>query len=207
MLVTISNIVGVANATLITDLTERDWKVAGDKALTYDSSTGLEWLDLTWTLGNSILDTEAESFFGDFRWATESEIENVFDAVLLGSGYRTSTNPSVNSAASQFLNMFGTPSDSATEVQGVSRGSVKSISGDLTSYGLGHVSHFPSSQFVAVNDPLTNCCWIESNSQKGVGSWLVRAGASTAVVPEPSSLAIFALGVIGLTTRRFKKQS
>ena len=62
LIMTLSSIVGVANATLITDLSERDWTVTGDKAITYDSSTGLEWLDLTKTVGHSILDTEEESF-------------------------------------------------------------------------------------------------------------------------------------------------
>lgn len=55
-------------ASQITDLSERDWLNANDGLLTYDASTGLEWLDLTLTAGNSILETEVESFFGEFRW-------------------------------------------------------------------------------------------------------------------------------------------
>ena len=34
-----------------------------------------------------------------------------------------------------------------------------------------------------------------------------RVGDETFDVPEPSTLAIFALGMIGLASRRFKKQS
>jgi hypothetical protein len=40
-------------------------------------------------------------------------------------------------------------------------------------------------------------------SHGAVGVWLYR----TVDVPEPSTLAIFALGMIGLASRRFKKQS
>jgi hypothetical protein len=42
----------------------------------------------------------------------------------------------------------------------------------------------------------------------GNGSYTqVRNGAVSQTVPEPSTLAIFALGIIGLASRRFKKQS
>ena len=66
-----------AGATAITDLSERDWLTSGDGLLTFDASTGLEWLDLSVTLGNSINDTEAESFFGEFRWATTTQVEDL----------------------------------------------------------------------------------------------------------------------------------
>lgn len=38
-------------------------------------------------------------------------------------------------------------------------------------------------------------------------SWLLYRTAMAAPVPEPSTLAIFALGMMGLASRRFKKQS
>jgi hypothetical protein len=199
LIMTISSIVGVANATLITDLTERDWKDAGDKALTYDSSTGLEWLDLTETNGNSILDTEAESYFGEFRWATLLEIENILDSVVIGEGYRNSVTNAVIQNANTFVNMFGVTQSSSTQsiTQGVSRGSENAPN----EYGLGYV--WSNEFFGRVKDPLVNCCYSQTESNVFVGSWLVRA----ADVPEPSTLAIFALGMIGLASRRFKKQS
>ena len=194
LVLTTSCLINVAKATLITDLTEMDWRATGDNLLTLDSSTGLEWLDITVTAGNSILDTEAESFFGEFRWATQSEIEGLFDAVLLGSGYRASTSASDVAVATKFQELLGVID---LYTQGVSRGSVHP-SGN---YGLGYVRLRGGE--AAVNDPLVNCCWSESNSYSRLGSWLVRANA----VPEPSTFAIFALGMIGLASRRFKKQS
>lgn len=47
--------------------------------------------------------------------------------------------------------------------------------------------------------------------RNGTGSFNVNVAAitssSVSVVPEPSFLAIFALGLFGLASRRFKKQS
>lgn len=39
------------------------------------------------------------------------------------------------------------------------------------------------------------------------GTWLKRKAVSYDEVPEPTTLAIFALGLMGLASRRFKKQS
>ena len=188
-----------ANATVIADFSERDWMVAGDKSLTFDQSTGLEWLDLTVTLGKSILATEAMSLFGEFRWATNFEIEGLFDAVIYGSGTRVDTSPAALSAGGTFVSFFGN-SDLA---QGVSRGSPRTAASSNDLYGLGYVYNFSTN--VRVVDPLTNCCWYEGTSASSVGAWLVRD--IVVAVPAPSTLAIFALGLMGLASRRFKKQS
>mgnify|MGYP001602056916 CR=1 FL=1 len=47
--------------------------------------------------------------------------------------------------------------------------------------------------------------WGDNSTRNSiVGQWLI---ADSVQVPEPSTLAIFALGMIGLASRRFKKQS
>jgi hypothetical protein len=186
---------GFANAGLITDLSEKDWLAVGDSLITYDSSTGLEWLDLSVTRGNSILQTEQESFYGSFRWATSTEIEALFDNVIGGVGFRSSANLDDVALGNEFLNLFSRSTNNFA--QGVSRGSPVPTLG----YGLGYVSTRTSS--VTVNDPGSNCCWDETINRLNVGSWLVRR----ADIPEPSTLAIFAFGMIGLASRRFKKQS
>ena len=194
LIMTICSIVSVANATLITDLTERDWKVAGDTAITYDSSTGLEWLDLTQTNGNSILDTEAESFFGEFRWATNVEIEGIFDSIIIGSGFRSSTWLVALQNAVVFQDLLSRNFQGNYSI-GVSRGAMNNTGG----YGVGYVR--AGRIDVYINDPRGD--WGENSRVGGIGSWLVRATD----VPEPTSLAIFALGMMGLASRRFKQQS
>lgn len=205
LIMTISSFVGVANATLITDLTERDWMVPGDKALTYDRSTGLEWLDITETLGNSILETEAESFFGDFRWATNVDIENLFDSVIVGSGLRGNNDSAAHDAALRFHELFGEwDTTTSIQTQALSRGSVSTTGG----YGLGFVRSDAAGN-ATVGDPLHNCCWNEAQSSIAIGAWLVRMSNTPTIlpVPEPSTIAIFALGMFGLASRRFKMQS
>ena len=74
----------------IMDLSERDYLTAGDNGLTYDVTTGLEWLDFSYTLGNSINDTELESFYGDFRWATSDEVSALLLTLINGTIYENS---------------------------------------------------------------------------------------------------------------------
>lgn len=184
---------GAANAGLITELSERDWLSANDGLLTFDSSTRLEWLDLSVTRGNSILQTESEIFFGNFRWATSSEIEALLDKVFDGSLNRHTSNINIVMKGNEFVDLFSR--DSSDYAQGLSRGAISSSG----TYGLGYVHAVSNYAWVA--DPLHNCCFTETNSNTRIGSWLVR----TAVVSEPSTIIIFTIGIIGLGSRRFKK--
>jgi len=207
VLITLSLVVMTsANAGLISNLSERDWLSVGDGLITYDRSTGLEWLDLSLTNGNSILDTEADSLYRDFRWATSAEIEMVFDYVLDGTGYRTSADLNVVNSANTFQSLFGINHNSHYTL-GISRGSF--LPASTKNYGLGYV--YVNNNNVIINDPLNHCCWLESSSNPTVGSWLVRSAPANREqankVPEPSTIAVLALGMIGLASRKLKKQS
>lgn len=72
-----------ANALLI----DRDWVALNDAALTYDTDTGLEWLDVTVTAGLSYNDVTAELGAGGayegFSFATRQQILSLFSAVGL----------------------------------------------------------------------------------------------------------------------------
>lgn len=68
-------------------LVERDWFEAGDAGITYDTASGLEWLDLTYTAGLSYSDITQQLAGGTqyegFRIATEQEITSLFAAADL----------------------------------------------------------------------------------------------------------------------------
>jgi len=68
-------------------LIERDWTAPGDAALTYDTDTGLEWLDLTKTAGLSYNDVIPQlvpgNIFQSFAYASTQQIIDLFSAVDL----------------------------------------------------------------------------------------------------------------------------
>jgi len=72
-----------ANAELI----ERDWQSTGDAALTYDTETGLEWLDITLTAAQSWNEVASQLITGGiydgFSFATEEQTLGIFGAVGL----------------------------------------------------------------------------------------------------------------------------
>jgi hypothetical protein len=72
-----------ANAALI----EVDWKVLGDKKVTFDSYSKLEWLDLSFTKGQSInsvlLKTAVGGQFAGWRLPTPEEVHALIDYNIL----------------------------------------------------------------------------------------------------------------------------
>jgi hypothetical protein len=68
-------------------LIERDWQVAGDAALTYDTATGLEWLDLTETSGLSFNEVVPQlgisGTLEDFSYASDTQVKQLFNAISL----------------------------------------------------------------------------------------------------------------------------
>ena len=60
---------------------DRDYNLSNDGLLTYDTLTGLEWLDITATESLSV--TDALSLYSDFRLANRDEVEQL----LSNSGF------------------------------------------------------------------------------------------------------------------------
>ena len=68
------------------DLLEIDLYTSGDKLITRDTGTGLDWLDLTATQGRSVNEVLAD--FGGFvsagfRYATPVEVEALFTSASI----------------------------------------------------------------------------------------------------------------------------
>lgn len=220
---------GFANAGLV----ERNFQTAGDGLLTYDDVTGYEWLDLSLNIGrnyNSVAaDLQTGGAYEGFRYATRSEYETLWAgtsydhvnwysatyagdvdevqrAALIGEllGYTFDTvklgQCILSNASYCYRENMGILSDIdsrtgyhwLTHMDFVdslldSNSNVGGVSYWYTGYG--------KPDFVEGSD---------SYFDQRVSSWLVRDHVE---VPEPSTLAIFALGMIGFASRRSKKQS
>jgi hypothetical protein len=157
---------------------------------TIDTSTSLEWLDLTETQGYSYNEVEAlllpGGVFDEYRRATETEISNMFSSFGLVSG-------PLNSTHNDFINLFG-----ATTYQGnypESFGYADS-SGHSMALVYGLDFYTPGENYLVYTGGLLHN---KSINFAGFGSYLVKA------VPIPAGVWLFIsgiLGLIGFTKRR-----
>jgi hypothetical protein len=154
----------------------------------YTTVDGMDWLDLSTTVGlsKSELDTQ---FLGEWAIATTSQYLDMLLAVTGISGTQWWQGNQVQ--ADVFRSLFG-----LTNSNGQSLGRYSNT--PALTFGLGGVEStheiylaVPSGYFVLVDDLGGN-----------TGTFLVRAAA----VPEPSIIALFALGLVGIGFAR-RRQS
>ncbi|MCU7906672.1 MAG: hypothetical protein KZQ76_12670 [Candidatus Thiodiazotropha sp. (ex Epidulcina cf. delphinae)] len=223
-LLTLALYASVSQAGLI-DLSERNYLSGGDGLITYDATTGLEWLDLTYTVGNSILDTEADAeiWANGWQWATTEQTNALLDHTVLPQG--RSTNHPDNLA---FIALLGATYERIEPNQytskfaaGISRGhyfpAYYSIpAGYKPAFVDGHIYHAENTGPVGCDDePVCvsragdeQDTWSESDSLPTFGSWLVRnAAMPDHPIPEPSILLIWATGLACLGFVRLKNQT
>jgi len=200
----------------VMDLYEIDYLATGDKLVTYDSTTGLEWLDLSYTKGNSILDTEADaSIWGNgWNWASSEQIYALFS-------HGDSTNGELNYGIVSKLgpiNTYGISGEYIGHfVAGLSRNVLEA--GFARPYREirmeGYIDLNPGRSdpigAIGCEDEEESCATIiqplhsETTSGDYFGSWLVRDVSAT--VPEPSSITLLSLGLAGLLFGRRKTKS
>jgi hypothetical protein len=204
MVIGFSLMVGAhANAGLIT----KDYSNVGDGHLTVDTIGQMEWLDVSIFVGMNLDALQGTNQWTNdgFHLATDAELvdlwKNVGVTYILDYAgtldYGTShTTASLIALDDLYLKLGG----GASNFGGHSY--IHGITADMDNNGLSYLARMKGTGTAHVN---TNGDRYGSTGQKhpNVGAFFVRSVA----VPEPSSLAIFALGIIGLASRRFKKQS
>jgi hypothetical protein len=159
---------------------------------TYTTVDGLDWLDFTSTTNMS--QTTALATFASDGWRTANlvEMQSLMDT-MFGTQFTTGVHSSwidVGSAGasdkSQFAALFGDTNP---------RGGVLSLA---TVQDVGLVGFNTNRRYGGC----TFCSFSTASASSLRGIALVRSE-----VPEPSTLAILALGMIGLASRRFQKHS
>lgn len=187
---------GFANAGLI----QSDYLNSGDNLSVLDTASNIEWLDLSVSTSWSFSNWNSLVQQGNgWRLATNSEVVNLFNtafptyaAIYGGTGYVDTNDVNLIQNFIDFQTLFGTTIWNANNVD--SYGLFKNENGISEMMGVSRWSD--TYRIFSTN---FNSSVPEINN----GIYIVRDATS---VPEPSTLAIFALGVMGLASRRFKKQ-
>ncbi|MEJ2611553.1 MAG: hypothetical protein P8179_16085 [Candidatus Thiodiazotropha sp.] len=183
-----------ANAALIS----QDLSASGDGLITYDSATGLSWLDAPLTAGRTY--AEVASGFGGyttnfgFRYATEEEVTVLFSnaGVVQGNiwGYWNYENPNylASGALSSLLGQTYREPDRTGVMWELTFGILASSS-ESHIYSVVGTNYNADSFAFQSYGTLT-----EFESFPYMGSFLVRE-SSPAVVPLPSALWLFMSGL------------
>ena len=164
---------------------------SGDGLLTIDTTTNLEWLDLTETANLSFI--EVSGGVGDytttlgFRYATLEEVTNLYLAAGV-TEFGLDQVPSNIPAAELLLDLMGCLE--------VCSGTLFGAAG-LTSTSISTITH--SLPFFQLNTTVGARFWVgvngvtDSSSDASRGSYLVRS-----VVPVPAAVWLFGSGLLGL---------
>jgi len=218
------SVCGFSNATLITHngyTLDTDTKIVSNgvvewlqwsetKGDSIDSALALNGGD-GWTLANV---QHMNGLFGNFGWAPSID-ENI-DATTYGVYTPATTTDNFD----HFIELFGytytcVGGQCSDEPDYVTRAIIGyDLDGDLKYGGAVVVNGGVNSTYSSIRDPRATIFsdneffWHRSDTYSRSGIALIREIPQlTSSVPEPSTLAIFALGMIGLASRRFKKQA
>jgi len=190
------------NATLI----ERDYRNNGDGLITYDTETGFEWLDLTETLGVSYNIVSSKLGAGNdlegWQYGTAAQVASFFDSAG-GSGVYESHSSSHNDVTEIIIPLWGeTYGDSGYRqsnfLTGTSHVSGMHLSGGVTDYYGNY--EYPNSTQDIIRFAYVDFAQPDYAGNRLTGSALMRISS----VPEPSTISLFALGLLGLAYSRKK---
>lgn len=177
-------------------LLEVDYLSAGDKLLTRDTVSNLEWLDLTRTLDISYTDMLAQlgpgGLYEGFRYATVADIDNLQVNAGLRPGLFLSTSPVEVNITVDLLDKLG-----------ITR--LPNSSGSYGSWGITGTPFAPTTtiddrimrdfriSFAGVGMSTNQGVISDIGSSQETGSWLIRETPSP--VPLPGGLILFISGV------------
>ncbi len=189
-------IANLANAGLI----EADYESINDNLAVYDTETKLTWLDLSLTAGMSYNSVSAA--FTGWRYATYQEVGDLIDRNITTisnedgyAQYIAYKNKNIFDKAVTFGKLFGKTGKGRFHY-----GLFSDENLDLRMAGMYKMGKETLIVYGPRNKTLNNR--FREDGHAYFGSYMIKQE-----VPEPSTFAIFVLGMIALASRRFKKQS
>lgn len=181
-------------------LTSVNDPVFGMDAITRDSDTGYEWLDVP--LSDNLDYTYVSGQFGaggafeGFRYATIDEVVELWMNAGIPDINVGSTVANVT-PVQDAINLLGTPPS-----QGLA-GRTSTLGGVGRYYGaLGLVTSNQQGAIVFQAYADSTLSVSDGYEQAGLGSYLLRETADNGVVPEPASLLLFGTGMAAAAGRR-----
>jgi len=180
-----------ANAALI----GHAYNDTGDTSRTWDTETGLEWLDLTLTIGMSYVDAVAYGASLGFRHAIHSEVSTLYDHAGWDGVSSVYTIPN-HAMATTLLNLMGDTGHAPSGYDGAA---------GWIDYTAVNALHFKFTRGVTYNSGMAKVdafgIFPKATAQgNGTGNYLVRP------VPEPTTLLLLGSGLIGLAGFRRKNK-
>jgi hypothetical protein len=174
----------------------QDYATAGDGLLTYDSATGLQWLDWSVTAGLSAgqVLAGAGGWIQDFRFASADEVRTLFaDAGLGDQPFYVAGAQDAAASFTALVNTGGTNYCESWRACGIV---LMSTADPSSRIGVVSVILGGDQAYSYVLPDAASRGWVMS----GYGSVLVRN--VTAPIPEPSTLGLSAIGLAALAVIR-----
>ena len=193
--------IGTVNASLIS----QDLSAQGDGLLTYDSTTGLSWLDLTQTVGKTY--NEVLAGFGGFttslgfRYATEIEFSKLLTDADITEGVSNTNDVTNINNTMRLINFFGVLTTDGHTYQSIGYISDPSSLGQ-GDHALGELAVNDIGRYVALSSVVVNSSFQQAN-QGVTGSFLVKEQASS--VPEPTTMLLVGTGLAWFVGAKIKK--
>jgi len=185
-----------------------DWQTTGDNLITYDTTSGLNWLDLTET-NNLSYEYVSEQFgsgdqFDGFRYATPEEVINLWAnfGIDLSSGATWQLEGYIDLSVPDASYILG---DTMNEYDSTYYGAQGITFSDDAFVGLASPV---LGAYISTQDNLTQYITVDNIARRDIHYSSIQTGSYlVSIVPVPSAIWLFSAGLISLMGFAKRKKS